>query len=273
MNDRRAHAAVHGDGQGDGYGDGHAPDRSSLRGRRALVTGAGRGIGRAAARALAARGADVVLMARSPAELGEVADAIRAGGGRASTVPVDLTDDAALSAAMREAGDADILVNCAGTNRPEPFVRVAARDLDDLLALNFRAVFLTTQRFVASLLERGRRGVIVNVTSQMGHVGAPDRSVYCATKHAVEGLTKALAVELAGHGIRVLSVAPTFVETAMTGAYLADPRFRESVLAQIPLGRMGTPEEVADVVAFAASPAAELITGSSLLADGGWVAR
>lgn len=246
--------------------------RESLAGRRALVTGAGRGIGRAVAGALAQRGAHVVLLARSRDELEEVARTIRDGGGEASIVPADLTDDAARATALNAAGGADILVNCAGTNRPGPFAEVTERDLDDLIALNLRSLFLTTQHFVRSLLTRGLPGVVVNITSQMGHVGAPNRTVYCATKHAVEGLTKALAVELAERGIRVVSVAPTFVETAMTSSYLADPDFRGSVLAQIPRGKVGTPEEVAAVVAFAVSPAAELITGSSLLADGGWVA-
>jgi NAD(P)-dependent dehydrogenase (short-subunit alcohol dehydrogenase family) len=244
-----------------------------LAGQRAVVSGAGRGIGRACAELLAARGAEVVLLARTSSEIDEVAAGIAAEGGRATAVPVDVTDDAALDAAFAEIGELDILVNSAGTNRPKPFLDVTADDLDVLLGLNVRAAFRAAQLFVRQAVARQTGGVVVNVSSQMGHVGAPERSVYCATKHAMEGMTKALAVELAPHRIRVVSVAPTFVETPLTRPFLADPDIRRGFIEKIPLGRFGSMDEVAQVVAFVASPAAALITGSSVLADGGWVAQ
>jgi NAD(P)-dependent dehydrogenase (short-subunit alcohol dehydrogenase family) len=139
--------------------------------------------------------------------------------------------------------------------------------------VNVKGTFLTTQAAARRMVAAGTGGAIVNLSSQMGHVGAPRRSVYCATKHAVEGLTKALAVELAPHGIRVNSVAPTFVETPMTAPFLADEEFRADVLERIPLGRIGTVEDVVGAVLFLASPAAALVTGTSLLVDGGWTAQ
>jgi NAD(P)-dependent dehydrogenase (short-subunit alcohol dehydrogenase family) len=136
-----------------------------------------------------------------------------------------------------------------------------------------RAAFAVTQRAVRRLLAEGRRGVVINVTSQMGHVGAANRSVYCASKHALEGLTKALAVELAPAGIRVVSVAPTFVDTPMTRPMFEDSGFRSEVLSSIPLGRLGAPDDVAAAVVFLAGEGASMITGTSLLVDGGWTAR
>lgn len=245
----------------------------SLTGKRAVVTGAGRGIGRAVAELLAARGAEVVLMARSQPELQEVAGGIVAAGGRAEAIVTDVVDDAALTAAFEQIGAADILVNSAGTNRPKSLLEITPDDLDVLIGLNLRAVFRVTQLFVAQAVRRNAHGVIVNVSSQMGHVGAPDRSVYCATKHAVEGMTKALAVELAPQGIRVVSVAPTFVETAMTRPFLTNTIESAALLSKVPIGRFGTVSEVAEVVAFLSSPAAGLVTGSSVLVDGGWVAQ
>jgi NAD(P)-dependent dehydrogenase (short-subunit alcohol dehydrogenase family) len=141
------------------------------------------------------------------------------------------------------------------------------------MGLNVRAAFFTSQAFVQRLMAAGRPGVILNISSQMGHVGAAGRSIYCASKHAVEGLTKALAVELAPHGIRVNSICPTFVETAMTKPYFEDEAFRRSVLAKIKLGRLGRPEDLMGAVVYLASPAAALVTGASLLVDGGWTAE
>jgi NAD(P)-dependent dehydrogenase (short-subunit alcohol dehydrogenase family) len=243
-----------------------------LDGRRALVTGAGRGIGRACAIGLAHAGADVALLARSADELGAVAAVIHAAGAHASVVPSDVTDDDALDAAIHAAGDVDILVNSAGLNLPEPFTEVTREHLDRILDVNVRATFRVTQAVVRRMLSGERGGSIVTITSQMGHVGYAGRTAYCTSKHALEGLTKALAVELAPHGIRVNSVAPTFVETPMTRPMLADPAFSAEVLARIPLGRLGLPEEVAAAVVFLASDAAGLITGTSLRADGGWTA-
>jgi NAD(P)-dependent dehydrogenase (short-subunit alcohol dehydrogenase family) len=164
-------------------------------------------------------------------------------------------------------------VNAAGTNIPEPFLDVDEAAFDALVAVNMKGTFLAAQAAARRMVAAGNGGAIVNLSSQMGHVGAARRSVYCATKHAVEGLTKALAVELAPHGIRVNAVAPTFVETPLTAPFLADDAFRAEVLDHIPLGRIGTVADVAGAVVFLASPAAALITGASLLVDGGWTAR
>jgi NAD(P)-dependent dehydrogenase (short-subunit alcohol dehydrogenase family) len=238
-----------------------------LDGMRAVITGAGRGIGRGCALALAAAGAEVVAVSRTRAEVEEVAATV-AG----EAVVCDVTDPRAVAERIGSLDPIDVLVTSAGTNVPEPFLDVDAARLDALLALNVKGTFLAAQAAARRMVAR-RGGSIVTVSSQMGHVGAPRRSVYCATKHAVEGLTRALAVELAPHGIRVNAVAPTFVETAMTRSQLADARFRTGVLERIPLGRLGSVNDVAAAVVFLASPAAALITGTSLLVDGGWTAQ
>jgi NAD(P)-dependent dehydrogenase (short-subunit alcohol dehydrogenase family) len=249
----------------------------ALAGRVALVTGAGRGLGRACALALAAEGAAVHLVARSRDELDALAAEIRARGGVAYASPCDITDAAAVRALFASIDLLDVLVNNAGCNVPEPFVEVSDAHLERLLDLNVRAQFVVAQAAVRCMLahpERKARGAaIVNMSSQMGHVGAPGRTVYCMTKHAIEGLTKAMAVELAPLGIRVNTVAPTFVETPMTAPMFARPEFGKWVLDRIPMGRVGTPEEVAAAVAWIASPAAALVTGTSLKVDGGWTAQ
>ena len=166
----------------------------------------------------------------------------------------------------------DILVNNAGTNIPEPFVEVSEAHLDQLLSLNVRAAFVVAQAAAKKMLERG--GVIINMSSQMGHVGAVNRTVYCMTKHALEGLTKAMALELAPHGIRVVSIAPTFIETPMYRQMREQkPEFAQWVKDRIPSGDVGQPQDVAAAVVFAASPAASLVTGTSLVVDGGWTAQ
>jgi NAD(P)-dependent dehydrogenase (short-subunit alcohol dehydrogenase family) len=249
------------------------PERAfRLDGKHALVTGAGRGIGRAVALALAASGAELVLTSRTPRELDALAAEIAARGGRARALAFDVTDSGAIAAAFAGLERLDILVNNAGANRPQPFLEVDAATLDRLFALNVRAPFLLAQA-AARLMVAERQGVIINMSSQMGHVGsALDRTVYCTTKHALEGLTKAMAVELAPFGVRVVSIAPTFIATPLTRPFFDDPAFRQWVLDRIPLGRLGTVEEVAYAVVFLASPAAGLVTGSSLLVDGGWTA-
>lgn len=248
-----------------------------LDGRTALVTGAGRGIGRACAMALAHAGAEVWLAARTRDELEQVAAAIRGAGGKAHALAFDVTNTPELTKAIESIPVLDVLVNNAGSNIPEPFVDVSEAHLDRLLELNVRAAFLAAQAAARKMLEaperKARGGAIIHMSSQMGHVGAPNRSVYCLTKHALEGLTKAMALELAPHGIRVVSVAPTFVETPMTRPMLARPEFGEWVRSRIPGGRVGQPEEVAAAVVFAASPAASLLTGTSLIVDGGWTAQ
>jgi NAD(P)-dependent dehydrogenase (short-subunit alcohol dehydrogenase family) len=243
-----------------------------LDGKTALVTGAGRGIGRAVALALATAGAELILVSRTKSQLDEVAREIESGGGKARVLPFDVTDMAAMRAAFAGLDHLDILVNNAGLNRPQPFIEVDEATLDQLLGLNVRAAFLVAQA-AARLMVANGGGVIVNISSQMGHVGSElNRTVYVMTKHAIEGLTKAMAVELAPKGVRVVSIAPTFITTPLTKPFFDDPVFRKWVLDRIPLGRLGTVEEVASAVVFLASPAAALVTGSSLLVDGGWTA-
>lgn len=249
----------------------------SLSGRAALVTGGGRGIGRETAIALARAGAAVTLMSRTASDLDEGVAIIRAAGGIADALVCDVTDSAAVRRAIAAMPALDIVVNNAGTNIPEPFVDVTEAHLDRLLALNVKAAFMVAQagaqRMLATPGRESRGGVIVNMSSQMGHIGAPNRSVYCLSKHAIEGLTKAMALELAPHGIRVASIAPTFVETPMTRPMLARAGFADWVRDRIPLGRVGQPDEVANAIVFLASPAAALITGTSLVIDGGWTAQ
>jgi NAD(P)-dependent dehydrogenase (short-subunit alcohol dehydrogenase family) len=249
----------------------------SLEGRTALITGAGRGIGRACATALAQAGAEVWLAARTKDEVEAAAAEIRKAGGRAHAVALDVTQSEALREAIGAIPVLDVLVNNAGSNIPEPFVDVSEAHLDRLIALNVRAAFLAAQAAARKMLEaperKSRGGAIINMSSQMGHVGAVNRTVYCMTKHALEGLTKAMALELAPRGVRVVSVAPTFIETPMTRPMMARPDFAQWVKERIPAGRVGQPEDVAAAVLFAASPAAALVTGTSLVVDGGWTAQ
>ncbi|MBI4182474.1 MAG: SDR family oxidoreductase [Proteobacteria bacterium] len=244
-----------------------------LDGKVAAVTGAGRGIGRACARALAAAGAEVALLARSRDQIEAVAAEIAAAGGQARAVACDVCDPAQVRSAIGALSRLDVLVNNAGVNRPQPFLEVSEEALDLMLGLNVRAAFLVAQAAARRMVAGGEGGAIVHIGSTLGRVGSRERTVYCATKHAIEGLTKAMALDLAPYGIRVNAVSPTFVETEMTRRALADPAFRASVVERIPLGRVGRPEDVAGAVAFLASPAAAMITGASLLVDGGWVAR
>ena len=237
-----------------------------------VITGASRGLGRGCALAFAAQGAEVVLLARNAEPLNQLALEIASRGGRARAVPCDVTQAAEVQEAFRALERCDVLINNAGTNRPQPFLEVDPQTLDELLALNVRSMFVTAQA-AARVMVPKRSGVIINMSSQMGHIGAANRTVYCMTKHAIEGLTKAMAVELGPLGIRVNAVAPTYIQTPMTQPFLADEAFREGVLQKIPLGRIGTIDEVVAAVTFLASPAASLITGASLLADGGYTAQ
>ncbi len=241
-------------------------------GKSALVTGAGRGIGRGCALALAAGGASVTVVSRSVAELESVVAEIEAVGGAARAIGCDVTSDAELERLFSQLQRCDVLVNNAGGNQPEPFLAVKSETLDRLLQLNVRSMFLCAQHAARLMVAQGG-GVIINMSSQMGHVGAANRTVYCMTKHAIEGLTKAMAVELGPAQVRVNAVAPTYVETPLTRPFLADTAFRGEVTGSIPLGRIGTVDEVVAAVMFLASPAASLITGTSLLVDGGYTAR
>ncbi len=241
----------------------------SLQGQVAIVTGGGRGIGRGCAEALADAGARVVVVARSADDLAEVA---AHPSGRIEPWTADVTNNEFLAKVEGLEG-LSILVNNAGGNRPQAFVEVDTESLDFVVGLNIRAAFLVAQAATRSMLASGTRGSIVHMSSQMGHVGSPKRSVYCMTKHAIEGLTKAMAVELAPSGIRVNSVAPTFVETPLTRPMLEDPEFRDFVFGMIPMGRLATVDDVVAAVLYLVSPGAGSVTGHSLLVDGGWTAQ
>ena len=246
-------------------------------GQVALVTGAGRGIGAAIAQLLAQAGAQLVLVSRTADELQQTASRIEAAGGQAQLRVCDVTDSAAVRALIETLPQLDILVNNAGTNIPEPFVDVTDQHLDALIDLNLRAVFVVAQAGVRKMLQHparlSRGGVVINLSSQMGHIGSPNRSVYCMTKHGVEGLTKAMAVELAPLGIRVNSIGPTFVDTPLVRRIVDTPEKSRFVLANIPMGRLTSVTDIAAAAVYLASPAAAMVTGTCLLVDGGWTAQ
>ena len=244
-----------------------------LDGKRALVTGASRGLGRACAAALAEAGAHVVLAARGRDDLRRTAAEIEGEGGSVEVLALDIADVARTADALAALGPVDILVNNAGGNRPAALLDVTVEDFDAVVGINLRGAYFCAQAVARQMVAAGRGGVIINMSSQMGHVGGPRRTVYCATKHAIEGLTKAMAMDLAPHDIRVNAMAPTFIATPMTRPFLDDPAFREDTLNRIALGRLGEVRDVMGAVVFLASDAASLITGTSLLIDGGWTAQ
>jgi NAD(P)-dependent dehydrogenase (short-subunit alcohol dehydrogenase family) len=251
------------------------PRTPSLRldGRRALVTGAGRGIGLAAAAALAQAGAHVVLVARTAAEIEATAAEIRTEGGSAEPLVLDVTDLASVRANVAAQAPFDVLVNNAGTNRPAPFLDVTEQDYDAITDLNQRAAFFVAQAVAQRMVQAGIGGSIIHISSQMGHVGGARRTVYCMSKHGVEGLTKAMAIDLAPHAIRVNTIGPTFIDTPLTRPFWSDKAFHEDVLRRIKLSRLGTVEDLMGAVVFLASDAAALVTGASLVVDGGWTAE
>jgi NAD(P)-dependent dehydrogenase (short-subunit alcohol dehydrogenase family) len=244
-----------------------------LDGKRALVTGAGRGIGLACATALAQAGARVVLAARTGVEIEDASRQIRLEGGDAEAMVLDVTDLTAVQFAVAAQPPFDVLVNNAGTNRPAHYLEVTPEDYDAIANLNQRAAFFVGQAVAKRMVEDRRCGSIVHVSSQMGHVGGARRTVYCMSKHGIEGLTKAMAIDLAPHGIRVNSIAPTFIDTPLTRPFWNDNVFRDDVLRRIKLGRLGKVEDLMGAVVFLASDAAVLITGTSLMIDGGWTAE
>ena len=243
-----------------------------LDGKRALITGAGRGIGRAIAQAYAASGAEVTLCARTRAEIEEAAAELTAAGFAARALVADVTDAAGFAQIIDGLGAFDVFVNNAGTNRPKPLSEVTEDDYDTVIGLNVRAAIFAAKAVTARMSARGKGGSVINMSSQMGHVGAANRTLYCASKWAIEGFTKALAVELGTQRIRVNTICPTFIETPMTKGFFDDPQFRDAVLSKIKLGRLGTVEDVVGAAVYLASDASGLMTGSALMLDGGWTA-
>lgn len=243
-----------------------------LDGRRALVTGASSGIGLAAAAALAEAGADVHLVARRPAELETLRDALCDAGAEAYATALDITDLAATAAMVAAHGPFDILVNSAGLARHSPALDTTPEDYDTAMNLNLRAAYFLTREVARGLIAAGKPGSLINISSQMGHVGGPDRAVYCANKHALEGMTKAMALEWAAHGIRVNTLCPTFIRTPLAEQTLKNPERKAWILSKIKLGRLGEVEDLMGPITFLASDAAALITGTHLIVDGGWTA-
>jgi NAD(P)-dependent dehydrogenase (short-subunit alcohol dehydrogenase family) len=243
-----------------------------LNGRRALVSGAGRGIGRAAAAALAEYGATVTLIARSKAEISAVADEIIQAGGSAEAIELDVTNLDAVRTLFSEHSAFHIVVNNAGTNRPKPMLDVSEDDYDAVLELNVKSAFFVAQAAARRMVDDEVQGSLIHMGSQMGHVGGRNRSLYCASKWAIEGMNKALAIDLAPFGIRSNTISPTFIETPLTRPFFEDESFKEDVLTRIKLGRIGQVEDLMGAIVYLASDASSLVTGTSIIVDGGWTA-
>ncbi len=243
-----------------------------LDGRRALVAGASSGIGEACAVALAEAGAQVTLAARSAPILESLAVQMQPAGMQVATLPLDVTDITATEAAVAAHGPFDILVNSAGLARHSAALDTTADDYDAVTNLNVRGAYFLTRAVARGLSEAGKPGSLINISSQMAHVGGIDRAVYCATKHAVEGFTKSMAIEWGRAGIRVNTICPTFIRTPLAEQTLAIPERRKWIEEKIKLGRVGEVTDIMGAVVFLASDAASLVTGSSLLIDGGWTA-
>lgn len=243
-----------------------------LDGKRALVTGASRGIGLGGAIALSEAGADVVLAGRTGGDIEAAAEHLRGKGLKASALALDVTDTQAAADAIAEHGPFDILFNNAGIARHGPMVEADPADFDAVVDVNLKAAYFVAQAVMKGMIASGKGGSIIHTSSQMGHVGGIDRTVYCATKHAIEGLTKAMAIEGGPHGVRINTIGPTFIRTPLTQSTFDNPERRAWVESKIKLGRVGEVEDIMGAVVFLASDASALITGTSLLIDGGWVA-
>lgn len=243
-----------------------------LDGKKALVTGASRGIGLGGAVALAEQGAHVVMAARNPEEIGKAAQALRDDGFSAEGISLDVGDHAAMVAKVREYGPFDVLFNNAGTNEPMPYVDVTEENFDKITDLDLKAAFFVAQEVAKGMIEQGKGGSIIHTSSQMGHVGGIDRAVYCGAKWGIEGITKASAIELAPHQIRVNTIAPTFIRTPMTASTFDNPERVKWLEEKIKLGRVGEIEDIMGALAFLASEASALVTGTSIIIDGGWTA-
>ncbi len=237
-----------------------------------MVTGASRGIGFAGAVALAEAGAHVVLAARGADEVKARAAEIIAVGGSAEAMVLDVNDLVEVERLVAASGPFDILFNNAGASRPASMLDTTPADYDHVMNVNLRGAYFVAKTVASGMVAAGRGGSIIHTSSQMGHVGGIDRTVYAASKHAIEGLTKSMAIELGPHGIRVNSIGPTFIRTELTEKTLSDPARHAWIMSKIKLGRVGEIEDIMGAVVFLASDAAALITGTSLLIDGGWTA-
>lgn len=243
-----------------------------LDGRCALITGAGRGIGFALAAALSEAGARVVLAARSANEIEDAAERLRDDGRLAEGVALDVSDLDSVSRFFAARPAFDVLINNAGTNRPKPIDEVTEDDYDAVLGVNLKSAIFVSQAAVRGMKAEGVKGSLIHIGSQMGHVGGAGRTLYCASKWGLEGFNKALALDLAPFGIRSNVIAPTFIETPMTQPYLSDPTFQDAVISRIKLGRLGRVEDLMGAAVYLASDASALMTGSSVVVDGGWTA-
>ncbi|MBO9446337.1 SDR family oxidoreductase [Ruegeria sp. R14_0] len=243
-----------------------------LSGKRALIAGASSGIGMACAVALAEHGAEVTLAARRIGALQDIADEMKARGWAANTLELDVSDVDKTAAAVAENGPFDILLNSAGLARHGKAVETATEDFDAVMDVNVRGAYFLTQAVAKGLLQTGRAGSLINISSQMGHVGGRERAVYCASKFAVEGFTKAMALEFGPAKIRVNTICPTFILTDLTRATFDDPDKRAWILDKIKLGRPGEIEDIMGAVVYLASDASALVTGTAMMIDGGWTA-
>ena len=244
-----------------------------LDGKRALVAGASSGIGLACAVALGEAGAEVTLAARRVDTLNALVDEMKAAGMSASALPLDVSDVADTQAAVAANGPFDILVNSAGLARHSPAADTTEADFDVAADLNVKGAYFLTQAVAKGLLAAGKPGSLINISSQMAHVGGIDRAVYCATKHAVEGFTKSMAIEWGKAGIRINTICPTFILTDLTRPTFEDPEKRAWIEDKIKLGRAGEVEDIMGAVVFLASQASAIVTGTSLLVDGGWTSE
>ena len=246
----------------------------NLKNKYALVTGAGKGLGRACSIALAEAGATVIGLSRTQSDLDKLQKNIKKTRGRLIKVNCDVMNYEDLTNKLKKIKIIDILVNNAGTNIPEPFEKIQQSSMNYIIDLNLKAAFNVAQLVVKKMLKNKKRGgSIINMSSQLGHVGMIGRNVYNMTKFGIEGLTKGMGVELATRNIRVNAVAPTFVETPMVKRFFKNKKFKKLALGNIPMGKAATESDVATAVCFLASDAAAMITGTSLLIDGGWTAK
>jgi NAD(P)-dependent dehydrogenase (short-subunit alcohol dehydrogenase family) len=249
----------------------------NLKNKVALVTGAGKGIGRACAIALAQAGAKVIIISRTKKDLDKIEKIIKKTKGSSKSFVCDVTDTIKFNSIVNRLSKLDILVNNAGSNRPEHFTKVKKENMDYLVNLNLKACFNIAQICTRKMLKTKNRkkigGSIINMSSQMGKVGAPIRSVYNMTKFGLEGLTRGMAIDLASNNIRVNTVCPTFVLTPMVKKFFKNKKFKKDMMKNIPLGRVAEESDVATAVAFLAGDSAAMITGTSLVVDGGWTAQ